>query len=238
MAYALQPSSRIVQNLIGEHIRPTFIYDVAECVKLGQSQSVLENREQSAKRHLLTNPLPRICNWTRPIIIGTAWITIWDLGYNVFGTNSYTNAFTPEKMHYLGSRRIYDCGSTIVCGDGRCFRHVHSSLSPHCWYQPYILDIQIFNDGDKTEEIQDLSSNRWAVSFTVEQDGQQSTLKTTKEPSAQKDMVKLQPRGLQELRFEVPNAAAWTTGTVKLSIQAPSLSRTLSARYRHLPASD
>ena len=99
----------------------------------------------------------------------------------------------------------------------------------HISGQPYTLDIQIFNDGDKVEEIQDLSSNRWAVSFTVEQDGQQSTLRTTKESDAKKDLVTLQPRGLQELRFEVPNAAAWTTGTVNLSIQTP-----LSAEpYRH-----
>ena len=107
-------------------------------------------------RDLLTNPLPRIVTGQDLLQLGLC--TNLGLGYNVFGTNSYTNAFTPEKMHYLGSRRIM-IANTIVCGDGRCFRHVHSS-SPHC-YQPYILDIQIFNDGDKTEEIQDLSSNRW-----------------------------------------------------------------------------
>ena len=60
VTHALNATSRIFQNLVGEHIRPAFIYDVAECVVLGQSNTVFENREQSDQRNLLTNPLPRI----------------------------------------------------------------------------------------------------------------------------------------------------------------------------------
>ena len=94
--------------------------------------------------------------------------------------NSYTNVLTPEKMHSLGSRRIYDCEHCYQL-QWQMFPVTYDLPSHHIAGQPYTLDIQIFNDGDKVEEIQDLSSNRWAVSFTVEQDGQQTTLKTTKE---------------------------------------------------------
>ena len=53
-------SSRVVQNHIGEHIHPTFVYDVADGVCLGQSQSVRENRQQSALRGILETGLPRL----------------------------------------------------------------------------------------------------------------------------------------------------------------------------------
>ncbi len=55
-----EQSSRIVQNHIGEHIRPTFVYDVADGVLLGQSQYVRENRQQSAERGILHTGLPRL----------------------------------------------------------------------------------------------------------------------------------------------------------------------------------
>ena len=55
-----EQSSRIVQNHTGEHIRPTFVYDVADGVLLGQSQSVRENRQQSAERGILDTGLPRL----------------------------------------------------------------------------------------------------------------------------------------------------------------------------------
>ena len=53
-------SSRVAQNKVGEHIRPGFVYDVAECTTLGQAVSVLENRQHSTERGLIDKPLPRL----------------------------------------------------------------------------------------------------------------------------------------------------------------------------------
>ena len=91
----------------------------------------------------------------------------------------------------------------------------------HVSGQPFTLDLQIFNDGKTAESIQNLRIDRWAIEFTVEQDAQIYTANSTKSPDDNVTMVTLQPRGLQELRLEVPNSAAWKTGTVQLQIQTP-----------------
>ena len=91
----------------------------------------------------------------------------------------------------------------------------------HIAGQPFTLDLQIFNDGETAESIQNLRIDRWAITFTVEQDAKVYTANTTKSPDDNVTMVTLQPRGLQELRLEVPNSAAWKTGTVQLQIQTP-----------------
>ena len=91
----------------------------------------------------------------------------------------------------------------------------------HIAGQPFTLDIQVLNDGDTAESIQNLRTDRWAIAFTVEQNAQVYTASSTKAPDDNVTMVTLQPRGLQELRLEVPNSAAWKTGTVQLQIQTP-----------------
>ena len=91
----------------------------------------------------------------------------------------------------------------------------------HIAGQPYTLDLQIFNDGESAESIQNLRTDRWAITFTVNQNQQLYTANSTKPSGDSVSMITLQPRGLQELRFEVPNSAAWKTGTLQLQIKTP-----------------
>lgn len=72
-------SSRVAQNNVGEHIRPGFVYDVAECATLGQAVSVLENRQQSTERGLIDKPLPRLVSGKDLLNIGLqgADVGIW-----------------------------------------------------------------------------------------------------------------------------------------------------------------
>ena len=91
----------------------------------------------------------------------------------------------------------------------------------HISGQTFTLDLQVFNDGEVAESIQDLHKDRWAIAFTVEQESQLYKASSTKAPDDNVTMISLQPRGLQELRFEVPNSAAWKTGSVQLQIHTP-----------------
>ena len=73
---AAKQSSSVVQNHIGEHIRPQFVYDVAACVTLGASAHVEENRTQSADRGLLESPLPRLVSGNDLIQLGLKGATL------------------------------------------------------------------------------------------------------------------------------------------------------------------
>ena len=95
--------------------------------------------------------------------------------------------------------------------------------SHHIVGQPFVLDLYVFNDGETSEAIQDASYRPLVIRFTVEQNAQTYTASSTKASTGSPTMVTLQPRGLQELRFEVPIQLAWKTGTVQLQIQTPCL---------------
>ena len=97
----------------------------------------------------------------------------------------------------------------------------HTVPSEHISGYPLVVDIRLLNEGPEPETIQNLLEDRWAVQFTIEQNGKQYTASTTKPAKASTHQLTLPPRGLQELRFEVPNSAAWTSGTVTLTIQTP-----------------
>lgn len=60
VSLASEQTSSVIQNHIGEHIQPKFVYDVTDCVTLGRSVCAQDNRQQSAYRGLLETPLPRL----------------------------------------------------------------------------------------------------------------------------------------------------------------------------------
>ena len=69
-------TSSVIQNHIGEHIHPIFVYDVADCILLGQSSHVQANRQHSATRGLLENPLPRLITGSDLIALGLNGATL------------------------------------------------------------------------------------------------------------------------------------------------------------------
>ena len=97
----------------------------------------------------------------------------------------------------------------------------HSLPEHHVSGHPFVAELQVLNDGLEPETVQNLLEDRWTVQFTINQNGEQYTASTTKPEQTTIHQLTLPPRGVQELRFEVPNSAAWKAGTVTLTIQTP-----------------
>ena len=72
-------ASRVAQNTAGEHIHPDFIYDVAECLTLGQAGPVMTNRQQAKERGLLDQSLPRLLSGKDLLALGLqgAAVGVW-----------------------------------------------------------------------------------------------------------------------------------------------------------------
>lgn len=96
----------------------------------------------------------------------------------------------------------------------------------HIAGQSVIVDIQLFNNGTEPETIPDIGLDRWRVEFTVNNLQGTQRIHSTKPEQATEHQRTLAPRQIQEIRFEIPNSAAWVKGDHKLSIQTPLTSTT------------
>ncbi len=91
----------------------------------------------------------------------------------------------------------------------------------HIAGQPLYVDLQLLNTSETAETIPDLGRNRWLVSFETNGPSGKQRLRSSKPTNAQEQTLTLRPRQVQEYRFEVPNAQAWSTNTYSVSIQTP-----------------
>jgi hypothetical protein len=96
----------------------------------------------------------------------------------------------------------------------------------HIAGQPVIVDIQLFNNGLEPESIPDIGIDRWRVEFTVENAQGTQRIHSTKPDNATEHQRSLTSRQVQEVRFEIPNSAAWIKGTHQLSVETPLTSTT------------
>ena len=91
----------------------------------------------------------------------------------------------------------------------------------HVAGQSVIVDIQLFNNGTEPETIPDIGLDRWRVEFTVNNLQGTQRIHSTKPEQATEHKRTLAPRQVQEIRFEIPNSAAWLKGDHNLSIHTP-----------------
>ena len=97
----------------------------------------------------------------------------------------------------------------------------HSVPLHHIAGEPFYVDLQLFNNGQQTEQIVDIGTQRWQVEFHVQTPTGTQNIHSTRPTDASTKTVPIAPRGLQEFRFEIPNAAAWSAGTIQLAINTP-----------------
>ena len=82
--------------------------------------------------------------------------------------------------------------------------------------QNIVVDIQIFNDTDKTYSIPNLEKQTWRVQFEVQgKDGKHSYSSTK---STNNEVWNLAPRQTKKIRFSIPNSASLSKGKHNISI--------------------
>ncbi len=97
----------------------------------------------------------------------------------------------------------------------------HSVPTHHIAGEKFYIDLQLFNDGPQTEKVPDIGKQRWQVEFQIQTSTGTQHIHSSKPDDASPATVSIASRGLKEFRFEVPNSAAWTTGTIQFAIQTP-----------------
>ena len=100
---------------------------------------------------------------------------------------------------------------------------ISTDLRSHYLYQNNIVvDIQIFNDGDKNYSIPNLEQQTWRVQFEVQgKDGKHSYQSTKNDNN---DVWNLAPRQTKKVRYSIPNSASLSKGkhNISITIDLPS----------------